>query len=212
MQKVLPLADEYQMQKLKGDCESWLLHQLAVHTPKLYPDQLKQEVAVTEETPIDQQLRYLTMAQRYNLPGLLDRAVDLASSIPVQELESHPEYDNIEQDTLLQILKTRMQTLEKNQTKLTQSVDHWRTKYEEAEDCLMRLGREKLTIKRSLDEAEAAWDLKSSDCRCIDPVHIYGPRNYSCEKCTRQMHTYIQSKIWFLLNRGATCSGITWPQ
>ena len=199
------------MQKLKSDCETWLLHQLASqeHTVQIEP--VKADEA-DQEVYRKQQLRYLGMAQRYNLPGLLDRSVDMVSSMSAKDLHEHPDFDTIEQDTLVKILTHRVYALEKNQSKLTQSVDHWRGKCEDAQDCLMRLGREKLTIKRSLDEAEAAWEVKSSDCRCIDPVHIYGPRNYNCEKCTRQVHTYIQSKIWYLLNRGVTCSGITWPQ
>ena len=80
------------------------------------------------------------------------------------------------------------------------------------EELLKRAGRDKLTIKCALDQVDGAWEMKGSDARCIDPVHIYGPRQYSCEKCTKQLHTYIQSKVGFLLNRGANWAGINWPE
>ena len=152
------------------------------------------------------------MAQKFNLERLLDSAVDLVSDLTVNDLESHPDYKDIERETMVKILRKRVTTLERDNAKVSQSSESWRKKAEELEDCLKKMSREKFTIKRTLDEVSSAWDAKNCDARCIDPVHIYGPRHFHCEKCTRQVHTYIQGKVCFLLNKGSTWSGITWPQ
>lgn len=157
-------------------------------------------------------MRYLSMAQQYTLDQLLEKTVELVSVLAVNELENHPEYGNIERDTMVKILKKRVQNLERGNAKLAQSSDSWRKKAEELEDCLKKMSREKLTIKRTLDEISGSWEAKNSDARCIDPVHIYGPRHFDCEKCTKQIHTFIQAKANYLLNKGSTWSGITWPQ
>ena len=194
MLTILPLADEYQMYKLKQDCELWLMHQLSVLPSG------------------EQQMAYLSIAEKYSLDRLLENTVTLVSDMTVEDLERNPDYENLEQDTVVRILKRRVQSLETGNRKLQQSTDSWRQKCEDLQDCLMKMSREKLVIKRYLDEVEGSWELKGSDARCIDPVHIYGPRNYACEKCSRQVHTYIQAKVWHLLNRGSTCSAINWPE
>ena len=198
MLRILPLADEYQMAKLKQDCELWLLAQLD-HLP-------------VSADNTDFYLRYLTTAQRFCLDHLMERTIDLVSELSIDELERSAEYEGVEQATLISILKRRVETLEKSNIKLNSVAESWRRKHDDLEECLKKMSREKLSIKRTLDEVEGAWELKGSDARCIDPVHIYGPRNYSCDKCSRQVNTYIQSKVWYLLNRGSTSAGITWPQ
>ena len=197
---ILPLADEYQMAKLKQDCENWLLAQLE-HLP-----------GSSDASSIDLYMRYLTTAQKYRLEHLMDTAIEQVSALNMGELEACEHYKEIEQSTLVTILKRRVQALESANAKLNSISESWRRKHDDLEDCLKKMSREKLTIKRALDEVDGAWELKGSDARCIDPVHIYGPRNYSCDKCTRQVNTYIQAKIWYLLNRGSTSAGITWPK
>ena len=192
--KILPLADEYQMQKLKLECENFLIFELA---------------NISEQENV---VRYLVLAQKYNLDRLLEMTVDMTSQLPLGTLEGHEDYQLIEQETLLKIVTLRAKQLEIISDKHEQVSISWEKKCNETEDVLKKMSREKLTVKRLLDEVEIAWEIKGSDARCIDPVHIYGPRNYSCEKCTRQVETYIQSKIWYLLNRGSTYSGISWPQ
>ncbi len=183
------------MGKVKWDCESWLLSQL-------------DSVATSSE----QQMKYVTLAQQYRLGRLLDKSVEMVSDLAVKELETHSDYADLDQGTIVKILKHRVQALEKSDAKLKHSMDNWRKRCEELEDVLKKMGREKLTIKKALDEMESAWEAKGSDTRCIDPVHIYGPRHYKCEKCTQQVRTYIQSKVWYLLNKGSTWSGVAWPQ
>ena len=216
---ILPLADEYQMMKLKSDCETWLLHQLHTTntTSPSSPTTTTSSSSSPSSVPAQHGLKFVSLAQQYQLERLLEAAVELlagddAKLRAVEELERHPDYDAIETGTLVRILRRRVTVLEKQHGKLVKTNDTWRKKCEDLEDCLKKMSREKLTIKRALDEVEGAWELKGSDARCIDPVHIYGPRNFTCETCTKQMQTYMQGKIHFLLNRGSNWSGITWPQ
>lgn len=190
---VLPLADEYQMTKLKSDCERWLLQQM------------------DRSPPDDECIKFLALAEKHSLTNLQDRTIDLVSNMTLRDLETHPDFGQLSNGTMVRVLKTRVENLENFNVKLRSSNDTWRSKCEDVEDVLKKMGREKLTIKYTLDEIETAWETKKSDARCIDPVHIYGPRNYACEKCTRQVHTYLQAKVWYLLNRGSTSSGISWP-
>lgn len=137
--------------------------------------------------------------------------MELAAQMPVDEFENSVNCKDLNQETVSLVYRTRVAALEKSNAKLQQSNETWEKKCQEIEDSSKKLSRDKETIKRTLDEIEAAWETKGPEARCIDPVHIYGPRNYCCEKCTRQVNTYIQSKVWYLLNRGSTWSGIQWP-
>ena len=197
------------MGKIKSDCELWLLDQLrtrgSVTTPTENPEESRaKDIAMV--------LQYLDIAQKFNLAHLRDEAVQLISCLDVEELEARPEYEKLSSEIVVQILKYRVQRLEKTVGKSKRKIDFWRKQSEEMEDLVKRNSREKLSVKRVLDELDVAWDIKSPDTRCIDPVHIYCPRIYSCEQCTKQLQTFMKTKVNFLLNKDANCSGINWPQ
>ena len=85
--QVLPLSDEYQMKKQKVDCENFLLCQLEHVT-----------------TPTEG-LGYLKMAQKYNLNRLRESSVGLVSTLSLEALEQTPEFNDLDPDILVTVLK-----------------------------------------------------------------------------------------------------------
>ena len=116
--KILPLADEYQMQKLKLECENFLIFELA---------------NISEQENV---VRYLVLAQKYNLDRLLEMTVDMTSQLPLGTLEGHEDYQLIEQETLLKIVTLRAKQLEIISDKHEQVSISWEKKCNETEDVL----------------------------------------------------------------------------
>ena len=85
--RILSLSEEYQMQKLKVDCETCLLG------------------LVEHENWPKEGVTYLTIAQKYNLIRLRDRSADLASKLELKDLEQMPEFNDLETSYQLAVFK-----------------------------------------------------------------------------------------------------------
>ena len=85
--QILPLADEYQMHKLKGDCDNCLLHQ------------------VERETKPAEGVAYLNMAQTYNLKRLRESSIELCSKLPLNVLERVPGFNDLDPANQIEVLK-----------------------------------------------------------------------------------------------------------
>ena len=85
--RILPLAEEYQMHKLKVDCETCML------------------LHVERETRPKEGVIYLIIAQTYNLIRLRDRSADLASKLQLDHLEQMPEFNDLDSTNQIALLK-----------------------------------------------------------------------------------------------------------
>ncbi|XP_074640751.1 BTB and MATH domain-containing protein 36-like [Tubulanus polymorphus] len=91
--KLLPLAREYQMFVLTENCEEYLL-------------------------TLPPSMEHLIIAEEYNLPKLLDKCISFASNVKLCDLESRTEFKQLEQTTMIELLRRKIQTLETKQKAL----------------------------------------------------------------------------------------------
>ncbi|XP_013397337.1 kelch-like protein 12 [Lingula anatina] len=205
---VLPLAEEYQILKLKLDCEQVLLSHVQPKT--------------TTPQPMEQVMEYMLLAQEYHLAELLDRTAESTAGLTNEELTKRREYPRLSSETKGRIATSRVILLEHKTRGQEKEINIAKRQCRELEEkCKIteqeidRHIREKKVIQKYLHEIKDAWDNRGEEVRCgKDEVHTYCSRNYECKDCNLKVKAFVSSKTDQLLHRSLKELGrntIKWP-